>query len=152
VCPAPELGAISARQSAAVRSIIDLVLEAFVYEVSCETRFNATHRLTRDGRPLEPLHGHDWHVEAVAAGAQLDSAGLLIDFVLLKRALDEAAVTLNHTDLNARREFASVSPSAEIVARHFFDEIVRRLGASGGALSRVRVVEAPGCSATYAKS
>jgi len=123
-----------------------------VYEVCCETTFNATHRLTQNGQLLEPLHGHDWHVEAVAAGEQLDPAGLLIDFVLLKRALDETASALHHTDLNARSEFASLSPSAEIVARHFFDEIVRRLGASGGTLSRVRVVEAPGCSATYAKS
>jgi 6-pyruvoyl-tetrahydropterin synthase len=123
-----------------------------VYEVSCETTFNATHRLTQDGRSLEPLHGHDWRVEAVAAGDQLDAVGLLIDFVTLKRALDETAASLHHSDLNARPEFAGASPSAEVVARHFFEQIVRRLGVSGQALARVRVQEAPGCSATYAKS
>jgi 6-pyruvoyltetrahydropterin/6-carboxytetrahydropterin synthase len=123
-----------------------------VYEVSCETGFSATHRLLANGQPLEPLHGHDWHVEAVAAGDRLDGAGLLIDFVMLKRALDEAAAALHHADLNARPEFAGLSPSAELVARHFFDEIVRRLGASGRALARVRVREAPGCTATYAQS
>jgi 6-pyruvoyltetrahydropterin/6-carboxytetrahydropterin synthase len=123
-----------------------------VYEVSCETTFNATHRLTQDGRPLEPLHGHDWRVEAFAVGEHLDSAGLLIDFVTLKRALDDTAAVLHHTDLNARTEFAGTSPSAEVVARHFFNEIVRRLGEGGQALVRVRVREAPGCSATYAKS
>jgi 6-pyruvoyl-tetrahydropterin synthase len=126
--------------------------EASVYEVSCETRFNATHRLVEGARSIEPQHGHDWHVEAVAAGGELDAVGLLIDFVTLKRALDETAAALHHADLNARPEFTGVSPSAEVVARHFFDEIVRRLGASGRALARVRVQEAPGCSATYAKS
>lgn len=127
-------------------------MEVPLYEVSCETGFSATHRLVQGGRPLEPLHGHDWRVEAVAAGQELDAAGLLIDFVTLKRVLDETATALHHSDLNARQEFAGASPSAEIVARHFFDEIVRRLGASGRALVRVRVQEAPGCSATYAKS
>jgi len=35
-------------------------MEVPLYEVSCETGFSATHRLVQDGRPLEPLHGHDW--------------------------------------------------------------------------------------------
>jgi 6-pyruvoyl-tetrahydropterin synthase len=71
--------------------------------------------------------------------------------VTLRRALDETAAALHHSELNARPEFAGLSPSAELVARHFFDEIVRRLGTSGRALARVRVQEAPGCTATYAQ-
>jgi 6-pyruvoyltetrahydropterin/6-carboxytetrahydropterin synthase len=122
-----------------------------LYEVSCETTFNAMHQLVAGRRPLEPVHGHDWHVEAVAAGSDLDEAGMLIDFVALKQALDETAAALHHSNLNARPELSGQSPSAEVVARYFFDEIRRRLGGQGRALARVRVREAPGCSATYAQ-
>ena len=41
------------------------------------------------------------------------------------------------------------SLSAEVVARYFFDEVRKGLGAEGGRLRRVRVWEAPGCTATY---
>ena len=39
-----------------------------MFEVAYETTFCSTHRLTKDGEPIEPIHGHDWRVEAVAAG------------------------------------------------------------------------------------
>ncbi len=44
-----------------------------MYEVAYETTFCATHRLTDRGSPVEPLHGHDWRVEVVAAGDDLDA-------------------------------------------------------------------------------
>jgi 6-pyruvoyltetrahydropterin/6-carboxytetrahydropterin synthase len=125
--------------------------EALVFEVTCEVGFCATHRLLRDGAPIEPLHGHDWRVEAVAAGDTLDGSGLLLDFAELQRALSEVVGALHHGDLNALSPFAGLSPSAEVVARHIFVEVRRRLGRDGSALSRVRVFEAPGCSATYAE-
>ncbi len=59
-----------------------------MFEVSYETTFCSTHRLTREGRAIEPIHGHDWRVRS-------------------------------------------------------------RMGADGGLLRRVRVWEAPGCSASY---
>ena len=37
----------------------------------------------------------------------------------------------------------------EVVARYFFREVKARLGAEGGLLRRVRVWEAPGCSASF---
>ena len=122
-----------------------------MFEVTCEAGFCATHRLLRDGAPIEPLHGHDWRVEAVAAGETLDGSGLLVDFVDLERALGEVVSALHHGDLNALPAFAGLSPSAEVVARHVFVEVRRRLGRDGSALRRVRVFEAPGCSATYAE-
>jgi 6-pyruvoyltetrahydropterin/6-carboxytetrahydropterin synthase len=136
---------------AAVHRIMGGLGRRALYEVTCETTFNATHRLISGGQPIEPQHGHDWRVEAVVAGRDLDQAGMLVDFVALKRALDETAAALHHQDLNARPELVGQSPSAEVVARHFFDEIARRLGSGAQALARVRVEEAPGCSATYAQ-
>lgn len=121
-----------------------------MFEVAYETTFCATHRLTEEGRPLEPLHGHDWRVEAVAAGATLDRIGVVVDFEHLKKAVGEVAARFHYRDINEHPAFAGQSPSAEAVARYFFDEVKKGLGAEGGLLRRVRVWEAPGCSATYA--
>jgi 6-pyruvoyltetrahydropterin/6-carboxytetrahydropterin synthase len=121
-----------------------------VYEVVYEAGFCATHVLTRHGEALEPRHGHDWRVEAVAASETLDDAGLALDFERLRDALTEITQRYHYKDLNTHPDFAGRSPSAEVVARHFFDEMQRLLGEDGRLLRRVRVFEAPGCSAIYA--
>jgi 6-pyruvoyltetrahydropterin/6-carboxytetrahydropterin synthase len=120
-----------------------------MFEVAYETTFCSTHRLTKDGEPLEPVHGHDWRVEAVAAGDALDGIGVVIDFEHLKKAVGEVAARFHYADMNAHPDLAGKSPSAEEVARYFFDEVRKGLGTDGALLRRVRVWEAPGCSATY---
>ena len=120
-----------------------------MFEVAYETTFCSTHRLTREGEPLEPIHGHDWRVEAVAAGETLDGIGVVIDFEHLKKAVGEVAARFHYADMNAHPDFAGKSPSAEEVARYFFEEVRKGLGTDGRLLRRVRVWEAPGCSATF---
>lgn len=122
-----------------------------MFEVAYETTFCATHRLTRDGRPIEPHHGHDWRVEAVAAGETLDRIGVVIDFEHLKKVVGEVASRFHYKDVNEHPAFADESPSAEALARYFFIEVRKGLGAEGRMLRRVRVWEAPGCSATYSE-
>jgi 6-pyruvoyl-tetrahydropterin synthase len=120
-----------------------------VFEVAYETTFCATHVLTRDGEPIEPQHGHDFRVEVVAAGESLDGLGLVIDFEHLKRAVGSVAALFHYGDITTHPGFRGQSPSAEAVARYFFEEVARVLGAEGRLLKRVRIWEAPGCSATY---
>jgi len=122
-----------------------------MFEVAYETTFCSTHRLTKDGQPIEPQHGHDWRVEAVAAGDALDAIGVVIDFEHLKKSLAEVAARFHYADLNAHPAFAGKSTSAEEVARYFFAEVRQGLGDEGRLLRRVRVWEAPGCSATYSE-
>ena len=120
-----------------------------MFEVAYETTFCSTHRLTRGGEPIEPIHGHDWRVEAVAAGSELDGLGVVIDFEHLKKAVGEVASTFHYRDMNEHPGLAGQSPSAEVVARYFFEEVRKGLGPEGRFLRRVRVWEAPGCSATF---
>ena len=122
-----------------------------MFEAAYETTFCATHRLTKDGQPIEPLHGHDWRVEVVAAGETLDEIGVLLDFERLKEVVGEVASRFHYKDMNADPAFAEQSPSAEAVARYFFAQVRKGLGHDGRLLSRVRVWEAPGCSASYSE-
>jgi len=120
-----------------------------VFEVAYETTFCATHVLHQDGKPIEPLHGHDWRVEVVAEGETLDRLGVVVDFEHLKEAVGEICRRLHYADITSHPDFAGQSPSAEAVARYFFHEVRRAMGPEGERLARVRVWEAPGCSATY---
>jgi 6-pyruvoyltetrahydropterin/6-carboxytetrahydropterin synthase len=89
-------------------------------------------------------------VEAVAAGESLDRIGVVVDFEHLKEAVSEVAARFHYKDINEHPAFQGKSTSAEVVARYFFEEVRKGLGPEGGLLRRVRVWEAPGCSATYA--
>jgi 6-pyruvoyltetrahydropterin/6-carboxytetrahydropterin synthase len=120
-----------------------------VFEVAYETTFCATHRLSRGGRGIEPLHGHDWRVEVVAAGESLDEIGVVVDFEVLKRVVGDVASHFHYRDITDHPAFTGRSPSAEAVASYFFDQVRQGMGAEGERLARVRVWEAPGCSATY---
>lgn len=122
-----------------------------MFEVAYETTFCATHRLHRDGQPIEPMHGHDWRVEVVAVGETLDAVGVVVDFEHLKRAVAGISARFHYGDVTSHPDFAGQSPSAEAVARYFFREVRRTLGAEGDCLVRVRVWEAPGCSASYSE-
>src|SRR2546422_4008465 len=46
-----------------------------VFEVAYETTFCATHVLTDAGRPVEPVHGHDWRAGGAGAGGSLHPRG-----------------------------------------------------------------------------
>jgi 6-pyruvoyltetrahydropterin/6-carboxytetrahydropterin synthase len=122
-----------------------------VFEVAYETMFCATHVLHESGRPVEPSHGHDWRIEVVAGGDRLDRVGVVVDFEHLKEAVDEVARRFHYGDITTHPHFAGQSPSAEAVARYFFDEVRKAMGEEGERLRRVRVWEAPGCSASYSE-
>ena len=120
-----------------------------MFEVAYETTFCATHVLHEGGKPIEPQHGHDWRVEVVAAGETLDRLGVVVDFEHLKEAVAEICRRFHYGDITTHPDFVGRSPSAEAVARYFFHEVRRAMGQEGEKLVRVRVFEAPGCSATY---
>jgi len=122
-----------------------------MYEITVEASFSATHRLTQKGGTVEPLHGHDWHVTACLATETLDESGMVADFLEVHAKLTEITAALQYTHLNGHDWLAGRNPTAEHVARAIFD----RLAAHpewGHAVREVRVVEAPGCGASYVRS
>lgn len=118
--------------------------------IAVQRRFTASHAVTIEGVEEEP-HAHDWHVQVEVRGA-LDDEGLLIDFHLLERALDEVLAPFVDGSFNGTPPFDELNPSAERIAQHIIDTIVhealpeharRRID-----VGRAIVEEAPGCHAT----
>lgn len=119
-----------------------------MYRVKVSGRFSAAHRLRLVDGSFEPLHGHDWQVEAVFCGEDLDETGLLIDFVEAQGALGVVMAMLDHSDLNASAVLAGANPSAEHVARAIGQQLAGRLKRPE-LLESVSVEEEPGCWATF---
>lgn len=94
----------------------------------------------------EPIHGHDWRVSVLFFSRELDQLGMVVDFEKAQSALRSVLSTLHHSNLNQLEPFSNLNPTAEIVARHLFDEIGKLLPQ---AIQQVELVEAPGCMAIY---
>jgi 6-pyruvoyltetrahydropterin/6-carboxytetrahydropterin synthase len=122
-----------------------------MYEVRVQAGFIATHQVRLYDGELEPLHEHDWQVEAVLRGPDLDRIGVLVDFVAVQNALREVVAGLEHVNLNKAPLLAGLNPTAEHLARRIFERLQARLGADAPLIG-VTVREAPGCFATYAIS
>ena len=119
-----------------------------MYDVTVEASFSASHQLRLPGGQLEPLHGHDWKIEARFEGPELNDWGVLVDFADVESALVRITRDLHH-NLNELKAFAIDNPSAENVARYVFDRL-QAVDALGDKLVSVRVREAPGCVGGYA--
>ena len=81
-------------------------------------------------------------------GNTLNDAGMLVDFTDLKAVLARVLDRLDHYCLNDLPEFATVSPSAENIARFIGSEL-GKADLGNGRLHRVEVWETAIQSATY---
>ncbi len=120
------------------------------YRVTVEGAFSASHQLVTYDGLLEPMHGHRWRVEVRLVGERLDEMGVLIDFVVVEKLLNDILTGFHDRHLNDLSPFKQANPSAENVARAIFESVREKLDAPD-LLERVTVWEAPNCSASYSE-
>jgi 6-pyruvoyltetrahydropterin/6-carboxytetrahydropterin synthase len=107
-----------------------------MYEVTVEDSFAAGHYLREYKGKCENPHGHNYKVRVTLQGAVLDKAGLLLDFKDLKEVMKNVIDRLDHQMLNDITPFTEVNPSAENLAKYFYDQANGRLKAvSSGRVS-----------------
>src|SRR5437879_13761470 len=78
---------------------------SIMFEVSVEQTFAAGHALRNYRGKCENVHGHNYRIEVTVEGEQLDSIGLLVDFVELKRLMKEVIDYLDHRFINDLEPF-----------------------------------------------
>ena len=98
-----------------------------MYEVTVESGFSSGHYLRNYRGKCENPHGHNYKVRVTLAGAELDKAGLLLDFKDLKDVMKHAIDRLDHQMINDIEPFTVLNPSAENLAKYFYDETNIRL-------------------------
>lgn len=98
-----------------------------MYEVTVEDSFAAGHYLRDYKGKCENPHGHNYKVRVTLIGAALDKAGLLLDFKDLKEVMKHVTDRLDHQMLNEIEPFIVLNPSAENLAKYFYDQTNGRL-------------------------
>lgn len=98
-----------------------------MFQVAVEETFSAGHALRGYKGKCENPHGHNYRVRITIEGPQLDGIGLLCDFTHLKRMIREIIGGLDHQFLNELESFRTVNPSAENLAKYFYDEAARQM-------------------------
>lgn len=120
-----------------------------MFEVSIDYSFSAAHALRDYKGGRENTHGHNFRVRVSVEGEELDSAGLLIDFVDLRDAVKSVVERLDHQFLNEVAPFDKLNPSAENIALHFCRELESRVNQNENRLQAVTVWETDTSFATY---
>jgi 6-pyruvoyltetrahydropterin/6-carboxytetrahydropterin synthase len=103
-----------------------------MFEVTVEDTFAAGHYLRNYRGKCENPHGHNYRVRVTLQGRELDRAGLLLDFKDVKEVLKPTVDRLDHQMMNDLEPFTSLNPSAENLAKYFFDDVSTRLKSNNG--------------------
>jgi len=111
-----------------------------MYKARVEAEFSAAHFLSQYHGKCENLHGHNYVVRLWIRGNELDEGGMLADFALLKRALNDSIGPLDHSNLNDIEVFEN-NPSAERIARFVFEKLKEKLPGLGVAASLLWAVD-----------
>ena len=82
-----------------------------MYELKVVTRFAAAHQLTMVGTKCENMHGHNWKIEVFVIGENLDKAGVLVDFGVIKKHVADIMTLFDHKYLNELAFFEHKQPS-----------------------------------------
>ncbi|HUJ95641.1 MAG TPA: 6-carboxytetrahydropterin synthase QueD [Terriglobales bacterium] len=125
-----------------------------MFEVTVEDSFAAGHYLRNYKGKCENPHGHNYKIQVTLAGNDLDKAGLLIDFKDLRQVMRHVIERLDHRMINDLEPFTALNPSAENLAKYFYDETNGRVRSTTGGrvwVTRVKVFETDTTTATYSE-
>lgn len=142
-----------------------------MYIISKEIAFEAGHRLMDYKGPCSNLHGHNYILRLSLRSAQLDKAGFVVDFSEIKKIAQkyikenvDHAVILNENDEDYIKKLKNMAnevyvidgnPTAEVIARHFFDvfnPIIKKKYGSNIRLHSVEIQETPTSKAIFYES
>ena len=124
-----------------------------MYEVKVLGSFSSAHHLRNYNGKCEAPHGHNWQVEVICRSAVLNSIGLVIDFKVLKKYMNNVLDSLDHKDINEIEYFKNINPSSENIATYIFKELAKALSDfSDIDVYRVNVWETNTSCASYFES
>jgi len=125
-----------------------------MFEVTVDDSFAAGHYLRNYKGKCENPHGHNYKVRITLAGNELDKAGLLLDFKDLREVMRHVIERLDHQMINEVEPFTTLNPSAENLAKYFYDETNSRLQRTTSGRVRIKQVtiyETDTTTATYSE-
>ena len=121
-----------------------------LFVVSVETKFSASHSVKLADGSKEPSHSHKWSVIAEVSSEQLNSDGMVIDFVGLKAMLDKIVADLTNSSMEKMEYFTKKHQSTETIAQYIYEKLEPQLP-EDLELESIKVIEKPGFMAEFRK-
>ena len=115
------------------------------------TDFASAHSLRNYPGDCARLHGHNWQVEVSVCSNVLDDNGIAIDFREIKKQTKLVIKRLDHQYLNEIKPFDVLNPTAENIAKYFFDEVGLLINNEDISVKEVLIWETPRSAVTYSK-
>ncbi len=119
-----------------------------MYELVVEKTFAGAHNLRDYDGECEKLHGHNWRVEVTLKAEKLNEIGMVMDFKIIKKKLEEILSRFDHSYLNELSEFKQENPTTENVSKVIYDSIGKQLP-PGILVAKVMTWESEKCAAAY---
>lgn len=94
-----------------------------MYRLSAELKISSAHQLRNYEGPCARVHGHNWKIKVEVSAKELDEIGMAIDFADLKKIAWQVIGKYDHNNFNELAPFDKINPTAENIARYFFNEI-----------------------------
>ncbi|MDR2459574.1 MAG: 6-carboxytetrahydropterin synthase QueD [Deltaproteobacteria bacterium] len=123
-----------------------------MYELKITNHFAAAHNLREFHGKCENLHGHNWFVEVRVRADGLDKIGLVMDFGVIKRLLNDVLDLIDHKYLNELEYFKDLNPSSENIAFFIYSRLapeILKASEERVRLYSVSAWESDNASATY---
>ena len=115
------------------------------------TDFASAHSLRNYPGDCARLHGHNWQVEVSVCSNVLDDNGIAIDFREIKKQTKLVIKRLDHQYLNEIKPFDVLNPTAENIAKYFFDEVGLLINNEYIKVKEVLIWETPRSAVTYSE-
>ncbi len=122
-----------------------------MFQITVDESFAAGHALRGYKGKCENVHGHNYKVRVTLEGKELDAIGLLYDFQGLRKIVRDLIRALDHKFMNEIPPFDVENPSAENMAKYFYQGVKKHLPAepNGARVQQVTVFETEATTATY---
>ena len=122
-----------------------------MFVLNIVTDFASAHSLRNYPGDCARLHGHNWQVEVSVCSEVLDDSGIAIDFREIKKQTKLVIKRLDHQYLNEIKPFDVLNPTAENIAKYFFDEVGLLINNEDISVKEVLIWETPRSAVTYSE-
>lgn len=121
------------------------------YNLKILADFASAHTLRNYPGDCSRMHGHNWKVEVEVKATALNEHEMGMDFKTIKTATRELAKTLDHRYLNEIPPFDTINPTAENIAKYFYQNLSKTLNNDIAQVSGVTLWETDRACVRYSE-
>ena len=122
-----------------------------MFALKIVTDFASAHSLRNYPGDCARLHGHNWQVEVSVCSQVLNDNGIAIDFREIKKQTKLVVKRVDHQYLNEIEPFDVLNPTAENIAKYFYDEVGLLINNENVKVKDVVIWETPRSAVTYSE-